>query len=178
MSHSFIHKKTLYHNEHKQQTWWIFPLKQNKLQQINSTFQALQFIYSGAGTWRETHRKKTQLLSLSFADVLTCSTHNTHPPTTAGTFLTTCYCLTPSLRLHLEQTGCSPDATLWERLHCDKGAGRSSWRRRAVQIPLREAQNVCRRWNTQPLPWLWGSRGRNGKLRLMKKNCENWQSII
>ncbi|KAK5923007.1 hypothetical protein CgunFtcFv8_000016 [Champsocephalus gunnari] len=33
---------------------------------------------------------------------------------------------------------------------------------RALQVPLREAPDVRRRWNTQPLPGLWRSRGRDG----------------
>lgn len=115
-------------------------------------------------------------LSFSFANVLMCSTHtvlltlHAHLHTPTGTFLThtpavlKLFFLTPpSSRLHVEQTGCPPDAALWEGLHCDEGAGRSSRGRRALQIPLREAQNVRRRRDTQPLPWLWGSRGGNGK---------------
>lgn len=68
-----------------------------------------------------------------------------------------------SPRLHMEQTRRSADAALWEGLHCDERAGRPSRGCGVVQIPLREAQNVCWRWNTQPLPRLWGPRGRNGK---------------
>lgn len=73
-------------------------------------------------------------------------------------------CCSPSLsRLHVKQAGCSADAALWEGLHCVERTGRPAWRSRAVQIPLRETENVRRRRNTQPLPWLWRSRGRNGE---------------
>lgn len=68
-------------------------------------------------------------------------------------------------RLHSEQAGRPTDATLWERLHCDKGAGRPNGGCRAVQIPLRKAQNVRWRRNTKPLPWLRRSRGGNGEFK-------------
>lgn len=120
-----------------------------------------------AATPRQNREKKHRNRTSSSSDVSSCSTPNTWWDigplwTHALVFLLT---LTPSLRLHLEQTGCSPDAALWKRLHCDEGASGSSRGRRAVQVPLREAENVRRRWNTQPLPWLWGSRGGNGKER-------------
>lgn len=80
-----------------------------------------------------------------FCDLFARRMHNSqrqnsrsHPPE----HLTQTYplfCLNRPLRLHLEQTGRSPDAALRERLHCDEGASRSSGGRRPVQIPLREA---------------------------------------
>lgn len=88
-----------------------------------------------------------------------------------------------TLRLHVEQAGCPTDTTLWERLHCDKGAGWPNGGCRAVQIPLREAQNVRRWWNTQPLPWLRGSRGRNGEFKsyvrgpLLAPHTKAWHQI-
>lgn len=69
----------------------------------------------------------------------------------------------PPLRLHLEQAGRPPDAALREGLHRDQGARRPSGGRRPLQIPLREAEDVGRRRNKEPLPGLRGSRGRNGE---------------
>lgn len=70
-----------------------------------------------------------------------------------------------TLRLHSEQAGRPADATLWERLHRDQRGGGPHGGRRALQIPLRKAQDVRRRRNTKPLPWLRGSRGRDGELK-------------
>lgn len=80
-----------------------------------------------------------------FCDLFTCRIHNSQHPNTCShppEHLTQTYppfCLNHPLRLHLEQAGCSPDAALWERLHCDEGASRSSRGCHPVQIPLREA---------------------------------------
>lgn len=123
---------------------------------------------------RRTH---TQGLSRTVLDTqYSAVTHRQPPPGSRS-----CSSLsTLLLRLHLEQTGRPPDAALREGLHRDEGAGRSSWGRRPLQIPLREAEDVGRRRNTKPVPGLRGSRGGNGETHVLswsqKTNEWEWMS--